>query len=105
MIMESLLGSAWSMADGMIRPRPPSSSMRLVHLTPEPETPPEAEFVSGRTNSQPLNPPGQLTTVTRSHGETNRRQCPRFRAALQRAALWALAVAPQWVLPSKTQHR
>ena len=40
-----LLGSAWSTAGGMIRPSPSPSWTRLVHLTPEPETPPEAVSV------------------------------------------------------------
>jgi len=43
--------------------------------------------------------------MTRSHGEAIGGSIPRFRAALQRAALGALAVARQWVLPDKTQHR
>ena len=39
--------------------------------------------------------------MTRSHGEAIGGSTPRFRAALQRAALRALAVAPQWVSPNK----
>src|SRR5690242_13389408 len=38
-----LLGSAWSMADGMIRFRPATNPVSpALHITPEPETPPEA---------------------------------------------------------------